>query len=550
MKGDMMEERFKKRLQDDISHHFSNQSLILSVLLIGLFVIFSLAPQHIGLYHDLKRAENSYHELREKNETLLAELNANSLTRFITKELSPADLSKHYYHLRNTTQSQSELLVFAPDSHLLFASNQHLGNFFDQSVYVSELIKKAKSSQNSLVKLVMDNDETHYLALMKPILVNGHIKGYSLVLVNGKDFLQPSDNIDSDVIIADHFDNTFAFTSRDFISSSLNKVVSRDLTHYFIFKNNKTFIVRTRQLSSSIVMYLYRPLVPVRLIVLFSLLSSLLILVMLNRQSKSLATKIASKNSAAINQMVLDMSAISRQEKTSIALDSQDEFQYLSDQINHMLSRLRELHHKTLELEKQKLVFEKRMLEAQFNPHFLYNTLETILITSHYNANITEKIVIQLTKLLRYSLSNTQEAVALKDDLAVIESYLLINKVRFEELRYEIDIEESLNELKVPKLCLLPLIENAIKYGLQYRHDVFIQLRIYQDHGDIYFTVADNGPGINLERQNEIRALLASEDSYHGLVNSYRRLKYQFSEVDLSFQKDDETFLLTYKVKE
>ncbi|MCW1004763.1 histidine kinase, partial [Streptococcus anginosus] len=84
----------------------------------------------------------------------------------------------------------------------------------------------------------------------------------------------------------------------------------------------------------------------------------------------------------------------------------------------------------TLDLETQKLLFEKRMLEAQFNPHFLYNTLETILITSHYDSQLTERIVIQLTKLLRYSLSGSTEAAVLKDDLAIIESYLLINQVR------------------------------------------------------------------------------------------------------------------------
>src|SRR3712207_6853146 len=76
-----MEERFKKRLQDDISHHFSHQSLILSILLIGLFLIFSLAPQQIGLYQDLKAVEHSYHQLIRQNKALLTELNQHILTK-------------------------------------------------------------------------------------------------------------------------------------------------------------------------------------------------------------------------------------------------------------------------------------------------------------------------------------------------------------------------------------------------------------------------------------------------------------------------------------
>ncbi|MDE7497756.1 histidine kinase, partial [Streptococcus agalactiae] len=158
----------------------------------------------------------------------------------------------------------------------------------------------------------------------------------------------------------------------------LDKVASQFLTRYFSFHDHRAFVVRKVALQDNILLYMYRPLIPVTLVVLFSLVSSVIIFVILRQKSRVLADRIAVKNSSAINQMVLDMDAISRQEKSSIELDSQDEFQYLSVQINQMVSRLKDLHEKTLDLETQKLLFEKRMLEAQFNPHFLYNTLETI----------------------------------------------------------------------------------------------------------------------------------------------------------------------------
>ncbi|MCD0050201.1 sensor histidine kinase, partial [Streptococcus agalactiae] len=74
MRGYRMEERFKKRLQDDISKHFSRQSLILSLLLIALFVLFSLAPQQIGLYKDVNSVSYSYKQLIQKHDTLLDDL--------------------------------------------------------------------------------------------------------------------------------------------------------------------------------------------------------------------------------------------------------------------------------------------------------------------------------------------------------------------------------------------------------------------------------------------------------------------------------------------
>ncbi|EHI69581.1 histidine kinase [Streptococcus ictaluri 707-05] len=471
------------------------------------------------------------------------------MTSFLNHQLSSADLSKQYYHLRNSSQIQTELLIFSPESQLLFASNQHLGNFFNQSVYLSQIIQKSQA-KGKIIKVMMTNDEEHFLALIKPIKVNHVIKGYSLLLANGKDFLNPSRDINSELIIADRFDNSFTFTRRDFISSTLDKVDSAELNHYFIFKGNRAFVHRHLVLSPGIFLHIYRPLIPIRFVFLFSIISSVTIFMVLNWKSKALADKIASKNSRAIHQITKDMTAIVNQEQTKIQLDSQDKFQYLANQINQMVGQLQGLHDKTLELEKEKLIFEKRMLEAQFNPHFLYNTLETILITSHYDPELTEKIVIRLTKLLRYSLNGSSQAVLLKEDLTILESHLLITKVRFEELSYTIHCDPMLETLRIPKLFLLPLVENSIKYGFRYRHDVSIHIAIVKEEEWVYFKVSDNGPGISSQKEKEMRLMMLSDDSHHGLVNSYRRLKHQFSEVELIFDKKEEEFSVMFKIKE
>ncbi|MDV5973775.1 UNVERIFIED_CONTAM: sensor histidine kinase [Streptococcus canis] len=549
MRGNQVEENFKKRLQDDISRHFSYQSLILSVILIGLFIIFSLAPQQIGLYRDVTVSANRYHQLITKQADLLEELEKNSLMPFLNASLSTADLSKHYFHLRHNSQTSSDLLIFSPKQDLLFASNPHLGHFFSKSVYIQEVLATAKGKK-AFFKIAMDNEDGHYLMLIKPLRGQAKLKGYAFLVIDGKDFLHPTKTLTSDLVIADQLDNTFTFTNRDFIRSSLDKVTSQLLQDYFVFQDNRAFIVRKVSLQGGLWLYMYRPLIPIASVILFSLMSSVIIFVILQRKSNALANRIAANNSIAISQMVKDMTAISRQEKNRIDLDSQDEFQYLSDQINQMVERLQKLHAKTLALETQKLVFEKRMLEAQFNPHFLYNTLETILITSHYDPTLTEKIVIQLTTLLRYSLTDSTKPVLLKDDLDVIESYLVINQVRFEELQYSIQIEPDLETLSVPKLFLLPLIENAIKYGLKERHDVTIHISCHRQADQIVFSVSDNGSGMTSQNQRVIQEKLEEEESHHGLINSYRRLKHHFSAVSLEFTQGDNQFTVSYQVKE
>ncbi len=549
MRGEQVEEHFKKQLQDDISRHFSYQSLMLSLLLIGLFIIFSLAPQQLGLYRDINATATRYHRLISKQEALLDDLGKNSLLPFLNKNLSTADLSKHYFHLRHSSQTSPELLLFSPNQGLLFASNPHLGNVFSKSVYIQEVLRAAHPPK-TLFKVAMDSEDGHYLMIIKPMIDQNQLKGYAFLVMSGKDFLHPAKTLTSELVIADKLDNTFTFSNREFIASSLDKINSQYLHHYFVFQDNRAFITRKVALQGGLWLYMYRLLIPMVSVMLFSLISSAVIFVILQRKSSGLANRIAAKNSRAINQMVRDMSAISRQEKRRIDLESQDEFQYLSDQINQMVERLQQLHDKTLDLETQKLLFEKRMLEAQFNPHFLYNTLETILITSHYDSALTEKIVIQLTKLLRYSLTDSSKPVLLKDDLSVIESYLVINQVRFEELQYSINLSPDLDSLAVPKLFLLPLIENAIKYGLKERHDVKINIACYYQDDHIIFSVRDNGSGIDAHHQKVIREQLEAGESHHGLINSYRRLKYHFSEVSLVFDQGDKQFNVSYHVKE
>ncbi|HFS8472427.1 TPA: sensor histidine kinase [Streptococcus pyogenes] len=549
MRGEQVEEHFKKQLQDDISRHFSYQSLMLSLLLIGLFIIFSLAPQQLGLYRDINATATRYHRLISKQEALLDELGKNSLLPFLNKNLSTADLSKHYFHLRHSSQTSPELLLFSPNQGLLFASNPHLGNVFSKSVYIQEVLRAAHPPK-TLFKVAMDSEDGHYLMIIKPMIDQNQLKGYAFLVMSGKDFLHPTKTLTSELVIADKLDNTVTFSNREFIASSLDKINSQYLHHYFVFQDNRAFITRKVALQGGLWLYMYRPLIPMVSVMLFSIISSAVIFVILQRKSSGLANRIAAKNSRAINQMVRDMSAISRQEKRRIDLESQDEFQYLSDQINQMVERLQQLHDKTLDLETQKLLFEKRMLEAQFNPHFLYNTLETILITSHYDSALTEKIVIQLTKLLRYSLTDSSKPVLLKDDLSVIESYLVINQVRFEELQYSINLSPDLDSLAVPKLFLLPLIENAIKYGLKERHDVKINIACYYQDDHIIFSVRDNGSGIDAHHQKVIREQLEAGESHHGLINSYRRLKYHFSEVSLVFDQGDKQFNVSYHVKE
>jgi len=158
------------------------------------------------------------------------------------------------------------------------------------------------------------------------------------------------------------------------------------------------------------------------------------------------------------------------------------------------------LQQKELELSKQKeLKFKSDLnaLQARINPHFLYNSLNSIASLAHSNADKTENMALSLSKLFRYNLNKEDEMYAtISDEAEMAATYLDIEKIRFEDkMNFSIDVQESLRQVKVPKFLLQPLAENAVKHGIsKLTGQGIIEIRIFEKNEKIIFEVADNGP--------------------------------------------------------
>jgi len=109
-----------------------------------------------------------------------------------------------------------------------------------------------------------------------------------------------------------------------------------------------------------------------------------------------------------------------------------------------------------------------QMLRYQINPHFLFNALNTIRMMVEEDKDVARKMITELAGFFRYSLSRKDEIVTFENEISAIKNYLEIQKIRFEEkLVISYDIDERLNSMKLPFFIVLPLVENAVKYGLQ-----------------------------------------------------------------------------------
>lgn len=159
--------------------------------------------------------------------------------------------------------------------------------------------------------------------------------------------------------------------------------------------------------------------------------------------------------------------------------------------------KISEQEYQLLNLEKLKSKAQLDALEAKINPHFLYNSLNSIAGLIHDKPDKAEEMTIHLSKLFRYTTGRTQENFhTLADELEIIKAYLTIEEVRFgHRLTYAIDCDENILEEKIPRFLLQPLVENAIKHGISKIASAgIISVKITTLENKILIKIHDNGP--------------------------------------------------------
>ncbi len=207
------------------------------------------------------------------------------------------------------------------------------------------------------------------------------------------------------------------------------------------------------------------------------------------------------------------------------------EFDELSTSFNTMVTKIIYLIQSKSEEEAKAAEAERKALESQLNPHFIFNTLNTIkaLAKLHGESEIYT-ISLQLGKLLRSSLKNHSSTCLLSESISLTESYLAIQKIRFsEKLSYSINTDGVMTDrIMTPKLIIQPLVENAVVHGLEPQNsEVFIGITLSVSDGRLHITVEDDGAGMDLVPEFENPNLL-KDTSHVGLYNIYKRLDLRY----------------------
>lgn len=206
-----------------------------------------------------------------------------------------------------------------------------------------------------------------------------------------------------------------------------------------------------------------------------------------------------------------------------------------------MTERIHTLMEQNVYEQKQKRKNEMRALQAQINPHFLYNTLDSIIWMSEAGQN--EDVVLMtsaLAKLLRQSISNDKEQVTLAEEIDYVRSYLTIQKMRYKDkLEYSIEVAPEIRNVMIIKFALQPLVENAIYHGLKYKETKGnLNIRGYERGSKVCITVADDGVGMDNEALEHIFDESKKEHKSNGVgvPNVQKRLQlYYGSEYGITY---------------
>jgi two-component system sensor histidine kinase YesM len=193
-----------------------------------------------------------------------------------------------------------------------------------------------------------------------------------------------------------------------------------------------------------------------------------------------------------------------------------DEIGQLGTGYNTMVHRIKKLVDDVFSFELKKREAELKLLQSQINPHFLYNTLNTISWAAQKKGETQiAEMIYSLSNIFQISLSNGKDIITIQEEIQLVNSYLFLQKMRFSDrLTYEITVDPNLEDVEVPKLLIQPLIENSIVHGIEPldNEEGLIQISVKTSNEDILIEIIDNGVGINAEQLKTIQESLTYKE--------------------------------------
>lgn len=531
--------KFQRKLQRQIAFYIF-VVLILSIIIFTLSLIYYANEEN---HRKLNKAEKDLstfiYGVRNTYENTL--YNMSEITNVKTY-IQGDDSDRHklqtklyqmYYSLQNKAEVQSQLLLSDTKNNILFHTFPMIGVSKQFQAFHETINQKAIEKDDIVEGTITLSTGKNYYALTKRVYDQDNFIGYISLYLDEDDFSYQLFSQQYQGIVYDEFKNVIAVSDQNFVNSYLNRCITDYLKPSFEL-GNQQYVTQTMKLNNIYI----TAIVPSRTQGEFLFLGIILILFVggiLMLGSIKYARRLSKRMSYSVALLCEEMEEIKKGNLDHvIQINTDDEIETISEHINEMVTQIQKLSERNTELKYVSQLSELKQLEAQFNPHFLYNTLETIRYSILMQDGIASDVIIKFTKILRYSINNSYDNVKLGNDLEYIQIFLQIQKYRFKDrLTYTIDVDEDCLNMMVPKLILQPLLENSIKSGFKHKTTLQIHVKGFLLDNMMILTVEDDGIGIQKEELNDICEQLNSNrnnSNHHGLFNTNRRLQLMYGE--------------------
>ena len=522
--------RFQQELEQSVSRKLISSLLLGCLLFCIAIAVVNALNQNARREDHLESVASTFHEVYNNTSAFL--LDAGHTELFLSELRKDQDNLRYLISQYNVSALvEIQLILTDSKGNVRFTTfpegemNLHRQEF--NGIAVDNACHLMRAVYTTVYHFRANSSE---YVMIHPLYRDGEYQGAAAVYLNENDWTKLFSQYQYDAILTKPNGDVIACSNSSFLSQkNANKYLPADAAQYMRVNGNR-YLRSSRSLENGTVLaysFIYSPTNYSYLFV------GLLLIVLLGLSWAAMFARIMH---AMTEQMVKSVDTLVRQIRIIrkedpdhiIEIDTGDEIDEIARQVNKMVRSIQELSQRNIALAEVNNRMEMQNLQAQINPHFIYNTLDNIRYLIPTDPQRAQQLIGRFIGILRYSINNTKHNVPVKDDLKYLQDYLVIQSTRFgANFSYEIDIDDACMEFIIPKLLLQPLLENSIKYGFQKKPCIHIRVRGWLEEDALYFTVEDNGGGVDETMLEQLRDILRSDEvniEHNGLQNINRRI--------------------------
>ena len=439
------------------------------------------------------------------------------------------------YRFLNGQVYRGDYYLFDQERNLVFSTNsqpnviQYIGNYLPWNT------TDQNDSKNDCIFIydntVIDGRALPAWLMFQTVVKDGRLQGYSGFVLKADAFKERLGNMEQPVLLINKFNRLFTDGVSRF-QNDRGKLAEEFRGGGMVHLENRWYYTGSVSVldEEASVQVIYDCTSFVQLCLMSLVLMGFLALAVTLAIYRS-AGKVADKKTEIIYDLIGALDQVEKGDlDVSLKITSGDEFERIGHSFNTMIGSIRHLLARHQELAKENLLATVQILESQFNPHFLFNTLESIRDMIKFGPGEAEKMLVSLSRMLRYSIQNGKDVVTVKEEMDFISRYLQVMLYRYgDRLRYSIDLEEGSRGASIPRMTLQPIVENSIKYGFGEDRDCLeIRISTRIQKGVLSVIIADDGVGIRPELLEELKANLdqgQNQTDHIGIYNVHKRIR-------------------------